>query len=77
MSWRAEEYRGGGTNLISRDGRGPLSWGEKQALAMQAKNRRVSEGEPNEVRQRQAARTVDGALKQPRRTSGFGGGYTR
>jgi hypothetical protein len=67
MSWRDEEYRGGGTNLISRDGRGKLSWGEKQALAMQAKNQRTSAGEPNEVRQRQAARAVDAALRQPRR----------
>jgi hypothetical protein len=65
MNWRAEEYRGGG-NLISRDGRGPLSYGEQQALAMQAKNQRVSEGTHAEVEQRQAAKPVDTALKAPR-----------
>jgi hypothetical protein len=62
---RDEDVRGG-SNLISRDGRGPLSFGEQQALAMQSKNRRLSEGDPNEVRQRQAAAAVDTAMKAPR-----------
>jgi hypothetical protein len=53
-----EDQRGNSSNLISREGRGPLSYGEQQALAQQSKNQRMSAGEPNEVRQRQAAGAV-------------------
>jgi hypothetical protein len=52
---RDEDRRGSSSNLISRDGRGPLSYGEKQALAQQAKNQRTSEGTRDEVLARQAA----------------------
>jgi hypothetical protein len=68
-SWRDEEYRGGANGKISAEGRGALGWGERQALAMQHRNRDVSTGTHAEVEQRQAARAVDLALKAPRRVA--------
>jgi hypothetical protein len=66
-----EEDRRGGSGKINTEGFSkPLGWGEQQALAMQAKNRRVSEGDPNEVRERQAAAAVDMTLKAPRAVAG-------
>jgi hypothetical protein len=67
---RDEDHRPDGAgNLISKEGRGPLGWGEKQALAMQAKNQRLSEGPAPDVVQRQGPTAVDSELKAPRRCS--------
>ena len=42
---RDEDTRpGSGNNLIDRSGRNPLSFGEREALAAQAKNRRLGDG---------------------------------
>jgi hypothetical protein len=54
------------SNLISRDGRGPLSFGERMALSMQKKNVEMSTGTHAEVEKRQAARAVDTSVKAPR-----------
>jgi hypothetical protein len=69
MSWRDEERRGSSSNLISREGRGPLGWGEKQALAMQRRNRADEGLTPGEVAERNLRRisTTSGGLKEPRR----------
>jgi hypothetical protein len=57
---RDEDHRPDGAgNLLSKQGRGPLGWGEKQALAMQHKNRRLSEGLAPDVVQRQGPVAVD------------------
>jgi hypothetical protein len=52
-------------NKISAEGRGPLNFGEREALAQQHRNRDQSRGTAAEVVQRQAAQPVDTALKTP------------
>jgi hypothetical protein len=72
---RDEDYRrGSGSNLISAESRGPLGWGEKQALAMQAKNRRLSDGNKPEDDERAHMRriTVHSDMKRPQRLK-YGG----
>jgi hypothetical protein len=66
MNWRSEELRGG-ADKISAEGRGKLNGPERALLAQQAENRRVSDGEPNEVRARQAAAAEDMAKKKLQR----------
>jgi hypothetical protein len=54
---------------IDSSGRGPLGWGEQQALAMQAKNRRLSDGmRPGEFEadNLRSIATTSGGLKTPR-----------
>jgi hypothetical protein len=64
---REEDLRGNSSGLISREGRGPLSYGEQCALAQQHRNQRLSAGTPAEVEARQAAPAVDSAMKRPQR----------
>jgi hypothetical protein len=68
---RSEDKRGHSSNLISREGRGgPLCFGEKEALAMQAKNRRLSDdmtpGQFEEANLKRISTSSNG-LKEPRR----------
>jgi hypothetical protein len=64
---REEDLRGNSSGLISRDGRGPLSYGEQCALAQQHRNQRLSAGTPAEVEARQAAAAEDMAKKKLQR----------
>jgi hypothetical protein len=66
MGWRSEEERCSGGGKISASDRGKLGASEKEALAMQHRNRDVSRGSWDEVEQRQRARAVDAGLKAPR-----------
>jgi hypothetical protein len=58
-------------NLISRDGRGPLIWSEREALRVQHRNQREAAGvRPGQFEERNLERiTVDRALKAPRRST--------
>jgi hypothetical protein len=58
-------------NLIDRSGRGPLSYGERQALAMQAKNQRLGAGnlpEDDDAARIRDASSDPGGVKVPRHT---------
>jgi hypothetical protein len=73
-SMREEDQRGNSGGLISREGRGPLSYGEQRALEQQHRNQRLSAGTPAEVEQRQAARAVDAGMKRPTSSVGANNG---
>jgi hypothetical protein len=73
-NWRDEEYRGGADGKISTSDRGKLGASEKEALAMQHRNRDVSRGTHAEVEARQAARAVDTAMKTPVHSTGANNG---
>jgi hypothetical protein len=64
---RIEDIRGNSSNLVSAEGRGPLCFGEREALRMQHRNRSTENMPPGEV---EAARlrvnATDMALKAAR-----------
>jgi hypothetical protein len=65
---RDEDYRGG-SNKISAEGLSrPLSYGEKQAIAMQHKNRATDGMPPGEVEANnlKSITTTSGGLKTPK-----------
>jgi hypothetical protein len=61
-----EEDRQGGSDKISAEGRGKLTWSEREALRVQHRNRDISVGSPAEVERRQGCRAVDMGMKAPR-----------
>jgi hypothetical protein len=66
-----EDQRGNSSNLISAEGRGPLTWSEKAALDQQRRNRADEGKTPGEVAEANLKRisTTSGGLKTPRRVT--------